>query len=88
MYTTDRFLRLMLTVIALELLWLGWTRHVPQVNAQGGATPVVITGVQLDEWSGAVSPLLVQTVGPVRVEADPPLRVENVPYTPSPFPGD
>lgn len=88
MGTTDRYLRTILTVIALELLWLGWTRGVPGAGAQGGAMPVVITGVRLDHQEGVLTPLMVQTIGPVKIEADRPLKVESVPYTPSLQPGN
>jgi hypothetical protein len=44
---TDRYLKVILTVIALELLWLGVQPLTPAVSAQAAATPVVITGIQL-----------------------------------------
>ena len=43
----DRYLKLILTVIALELFWLGVQHSAPAVSAQAAATPVVITGIQL-----------------------------------------
>ena len=87
MFTADRYLKAILTVIAVELLWLGLSGGILHVDAWSGATPVVITGVQLDQ-TGVSSPLLVQPIGTVKIEADHPLKVESVPYTPSPFPGD
>ena len=89
MFIPDRYLKIVLTIIAIELLWLGSSGGSPRLDAQSGAMPVVITGVTNDESpTGPITPLLVQIVGPVKVEADRPLRVENVPHVPSPFPGD
>jgi hypothetical protein len=44
----DRYLRTVLTVIALELLWLGLKDMTPAVSAQPQATRVVITGVEIE----------------------------------------
>jgi hypothetical protein len=45
----DRYLKFILTVIAIELLWLGLNEAAPRVTAQQKpeATPVVITGVRI-----------------------------------------
>ena len=45
----DRYLKLILTVIALELFWLGMRDALPTAFAQQKAepTPVVITGVRI-----------------------------------------
>jgi hypothetical protein len=77
-----RYLHAVLTIIALELGWIAFT-HMPAATAQ--AQPqvqrVVITGFDLD------GPINVQVVSPVKVEADTPLKVENVGATPSARPG-
>ena len=82
----DRYLKVVLTVIAVELGWMGFNLAAAPVTAQGPAaqiapTRVVITGIDM----GAVP---VQAIGVVKIEADKPLRVENVGYTPSPKPGE
>jgi hypothetical protein len=46
--TGDRYLKAILTVIALELLWLGVNHATPAASAQGVITPVIIRGIQLD----------------------------------------
>jgi hypothetical protein len=62
---TDRYLRIVLTVIAIELGWLGIQRGAAPVGAQQASRPtsVVITGVE-------VPALPVRTVATVKVEAD------------------
>jgi hypothetical protein len=57
----DRYLRVVLTVIALELLWLGLKDLATPVSAQPPATRVVITGVEIQ----GAGPL--QSVVPVAV---------------------
>ena len=44
----DRYIKVILTVIALELLWLGAQHGATPVTAQAGPTRVIITGVQLE----------------------------------------
>jgi hypothetical protein len=44
----DRYLRIVLTVIALELLWLGVKDLATPVSAQPPATRVVIAGVEIE----------------------------------------
>ena len=47
--STDRYLKIILTVIALELGWIGLTLNAPTVSAQAQAvpTPVIISGIEL-----------------------------------------
>ena len=74
--TSDRYLKAILTVIALELLWIGIKDIAPPVSAQQAATPVIIRGVQIDtELRGA---LPVTSAQPLRVTADRPLRIESL----------
>ena len=85
----DRYLRFILTVIAIELLWLGLKDLAPSVAAQAqpraaAPAPVVITGIRLDDRNQDALPvsaignvtvqLVPQTV--VRIRADQPLKVE------------
>ena len=44
----NRYIKFILTVIALELLWLGAQRGATPVSAQAGPTRVIIAGVQLE----------------------------------------
>ena len=97
----DRYVKIVLTIIALELFWIGIKDMAPPVAAQAALTPVVIRGIQLraEEYLpvGIVGqPLRVDTVRPVKIEADRPikieadraLKVENVGYTPAKNPGE
>ena len=47
--SADRYLKVILTVIALELGWIALTLSAPPVSAQAQAepTPVIISGIQL-----------------------------------------
>lgn len=45
----DRYIKIILTVIALELLWLGAKQGATPVSAQAAATRVIITGVELEK---------------------------------------
>jgi hypothetical protein len=88
----DRYLKFVLTAIALELLWLAASAARP-VSAQPAAMPVVITGIQLEAHPDALPVVVEGTVlitpdGPLKIEADQPLPVEAVPYTPGARPGD
>jgi hypothetical protein len=126
---SDRYLKIVLTNIALELGWIALGPATSPLSAQAGAqaaaqarvappTRVVITGVDLASGEpfipvGVVGayrqipaplrreiervvvnvdtqsePLRVETVGPVKVEADRPLPVESVKYTPGQRPGE
>jgi hypothetical protein len=74
----SRYLGFILTIIALELLWLVAGGAAPPVAAQGPvAIPVVITGVRLEPGAGAL-----------KIESDRPLQVESVRYTPADRPGE
>ena len=100
----ERYLKFILTVIALELLWIGAREAAPRVSAQTPAAPVrvIITGADVAglpdnllpvrvvgaaRVEGAVTATL-RTGTTVKVEADPPLAVQQVPYTPAPRPGE
>ena len=87
--TRDRYLKSVLTLIAVELLWLAAYGLPTPASAQVAATPVVITGIHLTTADDSVLPVkvhgtvVVSPSGPVKVEADHPLPVESVPYTPT-----
>ena len=101
--TVDRYVKTVLTIIALELFWIGVKDMGTPLTAQAQLTPVVIRGIQLPPGSqeylpvGVVGqPVRVETVRPVKIEADQPikietdrpLKVENVGYTPAKNPGE
>ena len=56
----DRYVKLVLTVIALELLWLG-LRDAPAAHAQQKAAPmeVVVTGVRIGQQGHSMLPVVV-----------------------------
>jgi hypothetical protein len=85
----NRYLTVLLTIIAIELGWIALNQTAVPVTAQASA-PVVITGIDLPagmtlpvEVRGSV---IVEANRPLRVEADPPLKVQ-IPVTSSPRPG-
>lgn len=87
--TTDRYLRIVLTVIALELAWLGIRDVAPPVSAQQPTAqaspqqptapiPVVIRGIDLPaDAEGALPVALVAAGTTVRVVAARPLPIET-----------
>ena len=90
----DRYVKVVLTAIALELLWLavgGWSQP---VNAQPAAIPVIITGIRLDPAPETTLPVsvhgMVTIAAPaaLKIWTDEPLPVKSVPYTPADRPGD
>ena len=70
--SADRYTRIVLTVIAVELLWLGLARTAPPVSAQAGPTPVVITGVEVNPNTPGFLP--VGIVGAYRTVPPPTAR--------------
>ena len=91
----DRFVKTILTIIALELFWIGLKDTAPPVAAQAQLTPVVIRSIQIPAGSndylpvGLVGqPVRVEVQRPVKIEADQPIKVENVGYTPTKSPGE
>jgi hypothetical protein len=91
----DRFVKTILTIIALELFWIGIKDTAPPVAAQAQLTPVVIRSIQIPAGSndylpvGLVGqPVRVEVQRPVKIEADQPIKVENVGYTPAKTPGE
>jgi hypothetical protein len=94
----DRYLKVVLTVIALELAWIGVKDSAPAVGAQAQPAPtsVIIRGIQMPNGQPGYLPVTVPQ--PVEVEikhtvkvatdSDRPLKVESVPYTPLAKPGE
>lgn len=105
---TDRYLKIILTIIAIELLWLGLKDVAPRVSAQaeparvviagvdGGFLPVALAGQTSTAGQNPLRPVqigisgtvAIQTRTPLKIEADRPLKVEAVPYTPGARPGE
>lgn len=56
---TDYYIKVILTVIAIELGWLGVKEASVPLTAQTAATPVVITGIRLDATDGSHLPVVV-----------------------------
>jgi hypothetical protein len=80
----DRYLRIVLTVIALELFWIGIRDVAVPVSAQQAeATRVVITGIDIAPTAasqGAVPIMVRPADAAVRIQADRadrPLKVET-----------
>src|SRR5262245_11577901 len=72
----DRYTKLLLTVIALELGWIAINNSSVQVQAQRGeATPVVIRGVEGPPGKQPLIPVMVMGSTVVRVESERPLEV-------------
>lgn len=55
----DRYVKCVLTIIALELAWLGAREFAVPVTAQATATPVVITGIQVNDADGVHLPVVI-----------------------------
>ena len=52
-----RYIKFILTIIALELLWLGAMQSAPPAAAQATATRVIIAGVQMDTGTEGFVPV-------------------------------
>jgi hypothetical protein len=81
----DRYVKVVLTIIALELFWIGVKDVAPPVAAQGQPAPtaVVIRGVQIPAGSndylpvGVVGqPIRVDVPRVVHIETDRPIKIE------------
>lgn len=85
---TDRYLRIILTIIATELLWLGLRNAAPPVSAQaaparviiasvdGGFLPVALAGQTTNAGRNPLRPIQVGITGDVAVTARTPLKIE------------
>jgi hypothetical protein len=83
--TVDRYVKTILTIIALELFWIGIKDTATPVvaQAQPALTQVVIRGIQLPPRSeeylpvGIVGqPVRIDAVRPIKIEADRPIKIE------------
>lgn len=85
---TDRYLRIILTIIAIELLWLGLKDLTPAVAAQGepmrvviasvdgGFLPVALAGQTTTAGRTPLRPIQVGVTGDVSIQARAPLKIE------------
>lgn len=75
---TDRYIKIVLTVIAVELLWLGVRDLGTPVSAQGAAalTPVVIRAIDLDAKSMGSLPAGLAATGAIPMVAAQALAVQ------------
>jgi hypothetical protein len=74
--TVDRYTKLLLTIITLELGWIAASQAGVQVSAQRTEpTPVVIRGVEGAPGKEAFIPVAVVGSTVLRVESDRPLEV-------------
>ena len=76
----DLFLRIILTIIAIELGWIGLKDLAVPVSAQPGPAQVMIVG--------SLQPLKIEADNPLKIEADQPLRVIMERYTATERPGE
>jgi len=70
------FLRIILTIIALELGWIGLKDFASPISAQQGPAPTQVVIV------GSLQPLKIEADKPLKIEADQPLKVEVQRYAP------
>jgi hypothetical protein len=77
---SDRYLKIVLTVIALELFWIGLKDFAAPVSAQQPeGTRVVITGIDIAPGGasrGALPVMVRATDAPLRIQSDRPLKIE------------
>src|SRR4051794_28077611 len=86
---SDRYLKAVLTVIAIELAWIGLAQSARPVSAQAAATPVVIRGIEISDQRAylpvgivgsyqRVPVALTRTLSPVvaNIDASRPLAVQ------------
>jgi hypothetical protein len=85
---TDRFLRIVLVVIALELLWIGLKDFAPPVTAQtapmrviisgvdGGFLPVALAGQTQNVGRDPLRPIQIGISGNVAIQTRTPLKIE------------
>jgi hypothetical protein len=94
----NRYLNVVLTVIAIELGWMALASIGVPLSAQQVPMPVVITGVNIDRnvvdrnQTLPVSLREITATTALKVEADRPLRIQEpltvrIPVTTSPRPG-
>ena len=84
----DRYLRIILTIIAIELLWIGLKDMAPAVVAQaeptrviiasvdGGSLPVALAGQTPNAGRNPLRPIQIGITGDVSIQARTPLKIE------------
>ena len=93
----NRYLNVVLTIIAIELGWMALANVGVPLSAQQTAMPVVITGVNVDRnvdrnQTLPVSLREITAITPLKVDFDRPIRIQEpvtvrIPVTTSPRPG-
>lgn len=94
---TNRYLNVVLTIIAIELGWMALAQVGVPLSAQPTAMPVVITGVDIDRNVDRnemlpVSLREITATTALKVDIDRPVRLQEpvtvrIPVTTSPQPG-
>jgi hypothetical protein len=56
---SDRYLKIVLTLIAVELLWIALRDAAPRASAQAPPARVVIAGIEVDPRDGGLLPVVV-----------------------------
>ena len=72
----NRYLNVVLTIIAVELGWLAISQLGVPVSAQQAPTRVVLTGIELN--SEELIPVVLRRADvPIRLDASQPLRIQE-----------
>lgn len=72
----NRYLNVVLTIIAVELGWLAISQLGVPVSAQQAPTRVVLTGIELN--SEELLPVVLRRADvPIRLDASQPLRIQE-----------
>ncbi|HVG71792.1 MAG TPA: hypothetical protein VM819_12835 [Vicinamibacterales bacterium] len=72
----NRYLNVVLTIIAVELGWLAISQLGVPVSAQQAPTRVVLTGIELN--SEELMPVVLRRADvPIRLDASQPLRIQE-----------
>ena len=72
----NRYLNVVLTIIAVELGWLAMSQLGVPVSAQQAPTRVVITGIELNPEE-SLPVVLRRADVPIRLDASQPLRIQE-----------
>ncbi len=76
--SSDRYLKIVLTIIAVELLWIGLKDVATPVSAQTAPAAVILSGIELSGDAISALPVVItDTRQPVPIEAARALRIES-----------